>query len=1009
MEMETYHGFPETDAKIYEYGLQHLGFKKKLGIKQWIQVDACVKKRKREGKETEVLLSGVLQPPNKIRKAISRNKKGARLQEQIVRGPTPDCPEGVLLRTPPLSPTMTIIHLPRGATQAPVASQEVLIMEGYPWQNIDFEEWSGRLRKQMVSNPDSTVHRLPHAPSSHLLLILRQPNGVEHLAIQAREPSLTDPFDFSCGAAFRIQARQHFMEELNKASIILSNGRRRDMSGVDDRRLLAWIGADTNISILKDFFTPNLPAIAATWSGLIDISHKLQSGEAFQTLVEIAFVAHNAKWIQQYSLTLLSSIVKLGYKGARKIVRRLLSSEPIRQRLSEKSLHRFFDIHEGDIQMISEFYLAGVRWDNFDTWVMYRQLLRRSKFNGSFANQQRLIQTLATTGFNFNLEVDISLVIENVFEYFDRDYDYKYFYSKKQSCPFTDALWIAGKHEMYETLLSHSAGSKTRITIVGLIKAALEGKERLLSYLDSRPPWDKHQRLALEKAFSLAASFGYVSAIKSFNKAEVDPNVRTLMSEIARFKIDWHPLMRAARAKHFDAVRLLVEMGSDLRSELEGYNPLAAAVWTPKLLSNARRLDRLKIVEYLLSKDLAHVYGVDALIKASVPPSGPRSYMEGFGEPSISPDDFVPDEEIFDTLLKNGIVLDDILEDGKNILHFAIDRDCKLRTVEFLVFRGVQIHSHPCSWDGKTMLHSAAASQSKDRQRIVELLLRNGADCTTEYGGHTILEAALSVSGDGINSWESRTSLQLFSFLLDHGAQINGPKERLPNLKKNWGPIVIRLLDISAPDALIYQTIQAGADIHSPGSGDFSYTPLQYAIMKGRLNVAYQLIASCADINFPAIGNDGCTALQAACDPDYGKEASLGVVQFLLDKGADINAPDSTYMGTALVRNDHCAKRSGSISVFCFLLDAGANIFGTAEFTTTESCALFTAIKYDRLDMVNIILERLASNGLLTKDICDMAIEDARRGYALFVLDIRDISLFGILTEGVFNDGPLSG
>ncbi|KAI1302467.1 ankyrin [Xylaria venustula] len=961
-EMETKYGFPETEAKIYEYGLQHLGFKKKLSIEKWIEVDARVKKRKeREGKETEVLLSGVLQPPDKIRRIISRHKKGRYLQEQGVRGPTPNYPEGILLRTPPLSPNMTVTNLPRNATEVPVASHQVCVMSGNTWQSIDFQEWSDWLRKQMMDNPGSMVHRLPYVPSSHLVLMLRKPDAVEYFAFQARAPPLTDPFDLSCGAAFRIQAHQYFLEELSKASIMLSNG--QNICGVDKRRLLSWIGADTNVSILKDFFARNIPAIAATWAGLIEVSYISGSGEAFQTLVEIAFVAHDAKWIQQYSRTLLHSIRALPFKDIRTVARRLFFSEPMKQIFSTSRSSRLSCVHKGDIQMMSELYLAGERWKDRDPFRIYAELLMRPEPHESFANQRQWIQILVATGFNFNRKVDCSPGVGNVFQYFDRLYDINEY--SASYLPFTDTLWIAGRYELYETIQSLQESSKTQFTIVGLIKASLEGKERLLSCFNSRPPWDEHQRLVLEKAFSIAAGFGYVSAIKSLGEAGVDPNVRTLISKTRFRKINWHPLMRAAAAKHFDTVRFLVEMGAELRSGLECFNPLAAAVWAPKRLSNARRLDQLKIVQYLLGKGLVHMHGADALIKAVVPPYRPRE-----DEETISPNDFVPDEKIFDILVGKKLPLNDVMYHGMNLLHLAIDRGCNLRTVEFLISRGVQIHSHPCSWDRKTMLHSAVASQSKDRQKIVELLLRNGADCTTEHGGYTILEAALSVVEDG----KSCSSLQLFSFLLDCGAQLSGPEEK----SSDWVPIVTRLLRIHAPDAFIYHTIEAGADIHSPGAFICcTCTPLQYAIKEGRLNVAYQLIASGVDINAPATRKNGCTALQAACNP-YG-EVSLGFVQFLLDKGADINAPGSEYYGTAL----QCAINEGSMSAFCLLLDAGANIFGTAEFTTWESSALYTAVQRGRLDMLNMILESLASNGLLTKDICDIAIEHAGKGGGL--------------------------
>ncbi|KAI1347997.1 ankyrin repeat-containing domain protein [Xylaria sp. FL0043] len=522
-----------------------------------------------------------------------------------------------------------------------------------------------------------------------------------------------------------------------------------------------------------------------------------------------------------------------------------------------------------------------------------------------------------------------------------------------------DKAWLDYWSYTYRHIFLHD---ETEFAIAALIVAARSGTAQLLLYLNSIAAELRDFRtILLEAALSLTAGLGDVVAIRAMGEAKVDPNARTLLSKISVYYwLDFHPVIRAAKEKRSDAVRLLIEMGSEMRSETDIFNPLSTVIRARQLLPDVKRMEYLETVKYSLGQNLASVYGRDAMVQAIVPSytqktdSGwrPRSY------------DFKPDEEIIDMLLEAGVALNDIKVEDKDLLHSAIDRSCDLRTVEILVSRGAEIHSRPCLLDGKTMLHSAAASLSEDRQRIVEWLLRSGADCRAEYGGLTILGSALSVEDDEEDEGKSASSLQLFSLLLERGAQLNGPPERLP--EERWGciraPLVTRLLHVRAPDELILQAIQAGADINSLGrlkSWDPWHTPLQYAIKWGRPDVARQLIARGADINAPAHGKFGCTALQAAFYPEFGVEIDVQFIQFLLDSGADINAPGARDCGLTALQ---CAVEVESMGAVCLLLDAGAHIFGTVEYSTVKSSALGTAAEQGSRVMVDMMLKRLAGN-----------------------------------------------
>ncbi|KAI0858196.1 ankyrin [Xylaria cubensis] len=960
-EMETHHGFPEIEAKMYEYAWRRLGLIKKLKVGEWIQVEARVKKRKeREGKGTEVFLSGVLQPPQKIHRIISRHQRSNYLQYRIDREPTPDCPDGVLLRTPPQSPNMTVTNLRNPTTQVPVVSLDVSIIDSQAGDSLDFEQLSDRVRKLMISKPDSVVHWLAHAPSSQLILAFRQHDGVEYVAFHGQESYIADPFNFTWDSAFRIPAQRHFLRVLSQHVMIFANNQKTEVT--DYKRLLSWIGDDANKSVLKSFFTQDLIAMVATWAQLICLSTALESSETFRTLVEIGFTTHDGEWIQQHVVILVESTTKLGSKRVGKIARRLLSNEHVRvQARKRAAFHCQGLANRGqlDFEMISEFNLAKVA---FPAKAICHLFLRSTQSPNPVENSRRLFNLLRMAGYDFDRCISDYCFIKNILQQLNilpRGLYSEVGFLLDLFCEL-DYLWFIAGHDIYEAIISHSTRFKTRMTIVGLTVAARGGIEQLSLYLNSRPAWDHKRQIFLELAFSIAAGLGDVAALRSFVEARIDPNAHMLLSKIDSTQADWHPLMRALTGEQWEVVPILVEMGVELRSEIKFFNPLSAAIWMMPL-SNSKRLGQLEIIRYFIDKDLVNVYGADAMIKAVVPP-----YIEG-DEKVI--DAFIPDEEVVDMLLEAGIEIDKIMKNGKDILHFAIERSCNLETVELLVSRGSRIHSQPCPEDGKTMLHSAAASSSKDRQKIMELLVCSGADCTTEWGGPTILESALRITSK--EPTENELSLQVFSFLLDRGAQLNGPEDRLPGAKNSYAPILTLLLRREAPDALIYKTVQAGADLNSAGLcyNHGLFTPLQYAIYRGHQAVARHLITQGADINAPAAGLFGQTALQAACDPYQRVEPSLGLIQFLLGKGADINAPGAELGATAL----QCAIRNGSMGAFCLLLDAGAKIFATNASWIKSHNALYTAATYGRLDMVDMILKKLARSDNQVMRLCDNA------------------------------------
>ncbi|KAI1741230.1 ankyrin [Xylaria scruposa] len=1020
-EMERCYGFPETNLKVYEYGLRHLGFIKKLPIEGWIEVDICAKKRKeREGKETVVYLSGVQHSWDKIKRRISRHKKEEHVRKRICRRPTPDWPLGIDLKTPPLSPSIMANASQHNGTQirtSPLALPPINIISR---AGLQLQQLQERMWDRMRSNPSSTVHWLPEVPSSQLVGIFRQVADIEPSVFRDGDPYKIDALNFSWDSThthcisptFHLRQEPyntstqvtsitrnqlHFMEKLSKLCIIFTNNQWREV--LNGRETLDWIAMDANKQVLKVFFALDLPTVAAMWCQLIHLIKDSKSGDAFKTLVEVGFETHNGEWIEQHADLLIETTIALGSKRVGNIAYRLLSAK------SSQYIFEYYQdpwlwavIDRLDIKLLSTFVDFGFK---FGPLAERQAQIHRDSFRRARPSQrQQLFVLVRNAGFDFDHSPCLCWDFSRTSIEGDDLYDWRFRnYYSNPSCSFLDYLWLSGNCEFYQAAIAYSNKTSMKITVSGLIIAAGCGLAQLQLYVDSGTADGCVSReVLLETALSLAAGLGNTAAVRSFGEAKVDPNVRMLLSLPKIRRSDWRPLMRAAGGKHLEVARLLVDMGAELRFGSDNFNPLSAAVWNSKTvpLSDTELFNQRETVKYFLRKHLPRAYVIDAMIMAVT-----RQRDSNY---------FAPDEEIIDMLLQAGIGFGEISVLGKDLLHHAIDQGCDLKTVEILLSRGAQIHSRPCGGK-KTMLHSAVASLSKDSQQIVQLLLRNGASCNEEWGGPTILELVLPLLEDPDDLEETRR-LQLFRFLLEKGARVDGPE------------ILARLLYYHAPHELIDRTVQVGANINpSLSNTKIDYTPLQLAIRLGRLDIARYLISLGADINSPAKTDNGLTALQAACNPDGGREISMDFIQFLLDSGADINAPAAHEFGaTALQaacfpdeeREIHMgliqflidngadinapaapirgltalqgAIVTGSVSAFSLLLDAGANVHGTS----CRRSALDIAAEYGRLDMVDILLRKGAESYRQGKTPYDGAIENADRyGYFPIVRILR--------------------
>ncbi|GIJ92153.1 hypothetical protein Asppvi_011129 [Aspergillus pseudoviridinutans] len=105
--MESMYGF-ERSKQQYQRRLKKWGLKKyELRAADWKAIGRRVEKRKREdGKESEVFFDGIQHPPEKVRK-VSYKQAFVSIRDQFLGGPSPYTPEGVVVCTP-ASPGMRL-------------------------------------------------------------------------------------------------------------------------------------------------------------------------------------------------------------------------------------------------------------------------------------------------------------------------------------------------------------------------------------------------------------------------------------------------------------------------------------------------------------------------------------------------------------------------------------------------------------------------------------------------------------------------------------------------------------------------------------------------------------------------------------------------------------------------------------------------------------------------------------------------------------------------------------
>lgn len=585
----------------------------------------------------------------------------------------------------------------------------------------------------------------------------------------------------------------------------------------------------------------------------------------------------------------------------------------------------------------------------------------------------------------------------------------------------------ANRKYLYSAISCYGDKPSLVPTISGIFTAAVEGAHSLQAYLHScRQDGILDLQAIMQECLLFSASLNDTMTASALIQLGVDPKVSLLSNNRQLYHkgmLSWNPMIAAAVAGNLEMLNVLKE-GTDLAAFVESapVYELVHGLDVPE--HEIKEGTELRRLEYLQQNYLGNhaeqsessvlngsIYSIDGcLIQVAGPTCttfnvekerriGTLAWIRDISLSLGTSQRF--DQDVIraavssttdvrsgqcrntayhpcDVLLLDGLVDAnlDYHEGDMDLLQLSIHAQCNLRVVEFLLSKGLHVHSRPALQTGHTMLHDALLSPAQDRSQIVRLLILQGADYILENceKGLTVLEASLEPQGLDPVRAPGRLSpnLDLFTYLFAAGAPVK--RTRCQHIQE-WNPLISRLIFELAEDDLIFRVLDAGADLNGRGRnrnlGRRSWTPLEAAITMGREGLARELIKRGADIHTPATFTYTHTALQAACS----RGCSLQFIEYLVkEKDANVNeAPANIEGKTAL----QLAAMSGSLSVAEMLLAHGGDVNAlSGEVKHPSLCrgpwtkgkplrprALDFAVMYRRLDMVEFLLKAGGRSG----------------------------------------------
>ncbi|KAK8092567.1 hypothetical protein PG999_014766 [Apiospora kogelbergensis] len=503
----------------------------------------------------------------------------------------------------------------------------------------------------------------------------------------------------------------------------------------------------------------------------------------------------------------------------------------------------------------------------------------------------------------------------------------------------TDEATMSFDHRLalFEEFFGERAREDDAVTVSGICIAATTGVDSLRHYMGSiQRPTFKVRKMLLEIALSESAALGWHMVIEALLEYGVNPNIPYLHKDFkfikpigsypnAPFHAIWDPATRAISNHDERTLTMIYDHGGSFSND-----SILTAI-----------LERMK-------EDQDHSILTAEQLKRL-----------GFNPERFGGEEFVLEQFLEDYYEKRVAKLFSIWKTydipfqkqfiGLDLLQLALKHHCEADIIQTLLDNGLEVHSIPYGPRGETMLHYALMGHAKDRQEIVALLLREGADPTSGDPG-LLLEAPLFQPSNKPGRKEE--NLELYCLMMRNGASwpVN-PDHCHTNL-------LTLLIENNAADHLIFEALDHGrCDLNSHGARD-NTSPLFACIQESCTELAREFLRRGAKVDtwgYFYSSSAKWTALHAACFTG----APLALIKSLLDHGAQVDARLGPHSITPL----HHAASSGFLNITSLLITRGAEINSSLTFDRNNqtgsaplgcmfgTCAYIQGRRYTALDL----------------------------------------------------------
>ncbi|WAO96178.1 Clr5 domain-containing protein [Fusarium falciforme] len=863
------------------------GMKKYSSKEDWKHADTLIRKRKVEGKDTEIFINGKLVSAKKLKKELGRY---AWQQPHGQQSLAKDAPEGVIARTPPSS-TMAFI-----------------VGRSIPWFRFQDHLHSFMARNSPM-DPGHGALRLVISPSAKQLDILPFLNKV--LITASRTKTLSEATSIIEGQMPRSpdldatsQVGRHGSDPLSLAlQWAVYRCTNNHLSSLQIDEFLGFIAESGNLAALKGICRMPGPTTKTLLSKLLPSAIRLRdfalasflldqgvdpearhSDSSFSSILQKAARDHNDDVVQlllehgtnpedanKDGCTPLQSALMEpgGLSTVKLLVQAGADVNPPSRGYYESSL--MMAVAQLDMEAVKFLIDAGADPNRGDRLHYLRTIrhisclplaaaarlntrggITKSSKQSQNRCQRQIIDLLLQAGANVNAIPSCA--------------------PRDSAVTAMQAAAESGNFDICSLFISH--GGDIHAPAIGeygmtcLQAAAFSGNVDIV-YLLLGMGVDVN-----EAGLHAAASSGNMELVNLF--LDMDANVNQQTPKTA--------LEVAIDAGHNDVVERLLDAGADVNQNHR---------FGSALFSAARKQDA-KLVGLLMAQgaDLepvgCHVspliaaieqewaYGARLLIQAGADVNRPCTKPDFYSLPEyVHRDQTVP------------------------LVEAVLTREVKF--VQMLLDAGAKLHAH-----SSRCLELAIQNRSND---IVRLLLQNGVNPNQIFAG----EEAVTPIHAAIIDKDEFIETDVLKTLIEFGANVNAcsekgyPLEIVSNVmldlsELGWNvrnleearDILLRAgadpslfnndcseLQLAAKKgdiARVQSLILNGEDVNEPANGKRGATALQYAAMYGHLNIAMLLIENGALINAPKAGIDGRTALQAAAE-----NGRLDIVHLLLE------------------------------------------------------------------------------------------------------------------------------